>query len=230
MYIPPADRNLDLTIDQYEPGVSECLRNLLKPGMVFCDVGANFGIFTLLGSRAVGPKGRVFAFEPVPSNRRVLERNIALNGVTNVTVIAEAVSDTCGSARIFLSRDAGCHSISTEPLHYEGEFLDVVVTRLDQVKSIERIDVLKIDVEGVELEVLAGLGDLKVNQVILEYNSERIAKRGMTGQEFLGRLKELGFINIVNLDHPSSGLASLSEAGDTTVNLLVSSKEPSTAG
>lgn len=222
MYIPPADRNRDLVIDQYEPGVSQCLRELLKPGMVFCDVGANFGVFTLLGSRSVGPGGQVFAFEPVPDNRQVLERNIARNGVSNVTVSAKAVADKCGTVRIFLSRDAGCHSISTEPEHYEGKFLDVDVVRLDQVESLLHIDVLKIDVEGAELEVLTGLGKLPVGHVILEFNGERIAKRGMSGEQFLEALRKLGFSHITNLDDEIAGITPILQDGGATVNLLVS--------
>ena len=228
LYIPPEARNRDLVIDRYEPGVSDCLRRLLQPGMVFCDVGANFGVFVLLGSRLVGPSGRVFAFEPVPSNRDVLERNIARNGARNVVISGDAVSDRNGTIRIFLSHYAGCHSTSSEPLNYAGEFLDVGVVRLDEVEMIEKIDVLKIDVEGAELEVLSGLGDLQVGRVILEFNSERIAKRGLDGTRFIEELRRLGYKHIENIDDASLGLDPLFKGEETTVNLLISKAEGST--
>jgi FkbM family methyltransferase len=222
MYIPPESRSRDTVLNQYEPGVSACLKKILKPGMVFCDVGANFGIFTLFASKIVGPTGRVFAFEPVKSNRDVLERNIERNDARNVIVSEKAVSDSVGIARIFLSRDAGCHSISSEPPNFNGNHIDVDVVRLDKIKEIDKIDVLKIDVEGAELEVLSGLGDLQVKYVILEFNGEMISRKGISGPEFLEQLNKFGFESISNLDDPASGFEDVTSGKDLTVNLLLS--------
>lgn len=224
MFIPAGSRNRDLILDQYEPGVSARISSLLKPGMTFCDVGANLGIFTLLASRLVGPQGRVFAFEPIPENYTVLDRNIKLNDATNVSLICKAVSDKNGTTPIFLSIDSGSHSISSKPATSNGNQLDVEMVRLDSMSEIPRIDLLKIDVEGAELEVLAGLGELSVPNVILEYNAECIVARGMTGADFLSRLGALGFDHVTNIDDEPIGMKPLLEGWQTTVNLLVSSK------
>jgi FkbM family methyltransferase len=222
MYIPPDSRSRDTVLDNYEPGVSACLKQLLHPGMTFCDVGANFGIFTLLASRIVGASGSVFSFEPVKENREVLERNIARNNARNVFVSDKAVSDKVGIARIFLSKDAGCHSISSEPLNSDGKFVDVDVTTLAEFDKIKRIDVLKIDVEGAELEVLSGLGKLEVKYVIIEFNGEMISRRGIDGRIFTEKLRELGFSNIRNLDDERAGLNAIIAGENMTVNLLLS--------
>ena len=225
MFIPPEGRQRDLILDCYEPGVSACLRRLLRPGMVFCDVGANIGVFTLMAAHQVGPQGRVFSFEPVPENFAVLRRNVEANHHANIVCIPKAVAQHNGNSRLFLSRFCGSHSLVSEPIEYRGEFLEVETVRLDSVPSLDRIDVLKIDVEGAELEVLEGLGHLRP-QVILEYNSERVSRRGLDASAFLLQLRALGY-SVTNIDCPEADLesvASQSLAGgkEVTVSLLAS--------
>lgn len=74
----------------WEPSATAIVRDLLAPGDVVVDIGAHVGCFSLLASGAVGPAGRVFALEPSPARHRELQRNLALNGVTNV-VAGDAV-------------------------------------------------------------------------------------------------------------------------------------------
>jgi hypothetical protein len=86
---------------------------------------------------------------------------------------------------------------------------------------MERIDLLKIDVEGGELDVLEGLGYLRP-QLILEYNAERSLRRGLNGSAFLERLHALGYNHVTNLDCPNAGLELLTGGKDITVNLIAS--------
>jgi len=218
MFIPPEGRQRDLILNCYEPGVSACLRRLLQPGMVFCDVGANLGVFTLMAARQVGPQGRVFSFEPVPDNFAILRRNVEANHYANVVCIPKAAAQHNGKSRLFLSRFCGSHSLVGGPTEYRGEFLEVETVRLDSVPGLDRIDVLKIDVEGAELEVLEGLGNLRP-QVVLEYNTERISRRGLDASAFLQRLQALGYA-ATNIDCPDADLESLANDKEITVNLL----------
>ena len=78
----------------------------VAPGDVFFDLGAYVGPFTLLAARLVGPEGRVVAFEPDPRARAVLERNLAANGVANVTVVPCAVGDRHGKVRFVAGGDS----------------------------------------------------------------------------------------------------------------------------
>ncbi len=80
----------------WEPEVVEVVRQYVKPGMTALDIGAQSGYFSLLLSKLVGPGGNVIAFEPLPANFRVLEENVHLNGLTNVTVRREAVAEHSG--------------------------------------------------------------------------------------------------------------------------------------
>src|ERR1017187_5729297 len=85
----------------------------LDTGSIFYDVGANVGFYSLLGAACVGSGGRVIAFEPVPENLLILQKHIAMNQLTNVTVIPAAVSDRCGAGRFQAgaANTTGCLSV-----------------------------------------------------------------------------------------------------------------------
>jgi len=85
--------------------------NTLREGMIFCDVGANIGIYSLLAARLVGPTGKVIAVEPEPANAALLRKNIALNQYKHVEVIEKAISERPGILELYLSNYAGSHSI-----------------------------------------------------------------------------------------------------------------------
>jgi FkbM family methyltransferase len=130
-------------------------RRDVAPGDVVLDVGANVGAYTLLFGRWVGPAGRVFAFEPAPEARRGLERHIALNGLASrVAVRAEAMTDRRGVARFTASGPAGDNRLV--PASRAG--LDVQTISIDDfcADTNARPALIKIDVEGAELDVLTG--------------------------------------------------------------------------
>lgn len=147
----------------FEPNEFNFLDRLLKPGMVFVDVGANDGYYTLFASRRVGPEGRVVSVEPSSRERGHLERNIARNGVGNVEIVPAALGAAPGHADLHLAH--GVHTghntlgrfahDDVVPARVERvplETLDAVVDRL----ALRRVDVVKIDVEGGEANVIAG--------------------------------------------------------------------------
>ena len=128
------------------------MTQLVSEGHVVYDVGANFGIHTLLLSRLVGADGRVYAFEPVPEIADELEGNLRLNDVRNVTVIRQALSDTQGTARFDRGHHAGAGHLSAA----SGD-LEVEVTTLDDFAEEHRPPTLvKVDAEGAESRVLRG--------------------------------------------------------------------------
>ena len=222
MYIPPQDRNQSLIFDRYEPEVAGRIGEILRPGMTFCDVGANIGVFTLLGARAVGPSGRVVAFEPVPANSEVLKRNIRLNGYENVLVIEKAVSDRAGTAQLHLSEFCGCHSLVPNPARALGKTVTVETVRLDEIDSLKSIDLLKIDAEGAEMAVLQGLGSRPPRHVILEMNIERLKSAKTSGDAFLKALRDLGFTKIINLDRQDGAVEPVLQEEVGSCNLHLS--------
>lgn len=145
---------------RWEPWIERVLRVTVKPGMRFADVGANFGYYTLLGSRWVGPQGKVFAFEANPHICRKLRKSVSVNGyddratVFNVAVFsAEAdlefsfVHEYSGGGAI----GSGGHAV------WENQQVRVRAAPLDLLLADQPgIDVLKIDVEGAEEAALQG--------------------------------------------------------------------------
>jgi FkbM family methyltransferase len=130
----------------------------LKPkrNEVVIDVGAHYGFYTLLASRLVGKEGYVFAFEPSSRNFRRLSLNLQLNSIQNAKTFNFALGNFEGSARLYHSHYSGGHSIFFK----RGTDSEIVaVKRLDNVvkqAGLERISLIKIDVEGAEKDVLEG--------------------------------------------------------------------------
>jgi FkbM family methyltransferase len=143
----------------YEPGKHALIRRHLKPGMIFIDVGANKGDFTLLAARLAGDSGVVVSIEPEPENRAILQRSIDLNGYANIRVMYVALSDSDGTASLQIGSTSGSHTLSPE---FNGLRTVAVPTRtLDGIvaeQQLASVDMIKIDVQGLELEVLRGAG------------------------------------------------------------------------
>lgn len=161
-----------------EPDVQRTLNEVLKPGQVVYDVGANIGFFTMLCSRLVGPQGKVYAFEPMPGNAATLRHNIALNGLSNVVVVEKALSSSSGNAELFISHWSAFHSLNVEGAVKKGnlgpgtgERISVETVTLDEFVSQDGVsapDLIKIDVEGAELVVVQGmLATLKSTEPLL---------------------------------------------------------------
>ncbi len=98
---------------RYEPAITALIRTVVRPNDAVVDVGANIGYFSLLSSRAVGPDGRVLAFEPAPMVRTALLANLALNRTRNVTVHDVALGAGDGEVRFFCGpeKDSGLGSL-----------------------------------------------------------------------------------------------------------------------
>ncbi len=142
----------------WEKLTTERFKEVVKEGDVVLDLGANMGYFTLLAARLVGKEGKVYAFEPQPTNYSLLVKNIELNGYDNVVPLQKAVSNTSGLIKLFISdEDIGNSTI----FQYGGdrESVEVEAVTLDDFfKDKEhRVDVIKMDVEGAEMAALLGM-------------------------------------------------------------------------
>ena len=145
-----------------EEAVQEALAVHLKPGDVFYDVGANIGFLTLIGAKLVGATGRVVAFEPVPETVELLRQNAARNGFAHVDTVAAAAGATPGKARLILEHASQMAHLATVPGMAGGVStaeIEVEVLTLDGYicEGGPAPDVVKIDVEGAEMDVLAGM-------------------------------------------------------------------------
>jgi FkbM family methyltransferase len=154
---------------EFEPFMEQFFRP--KNGEVVLDVGANVGKYSFPAAKAVGTGGLVVAFEPHPINYHVLVEGFKRNGLPNFVAFNVALSNFDGFAQMFLGINSGTHSLMVN--HRKG-VVKVAVKQLDTVVSemgLKRVDWIKVDVEGSELEVLQGADNMisRFNpQMILE--------------------------------------------------------------
>jgi len=148
-------------VNVWDPGVTEFVLQNLKPGMVFLDIGANVGYFSLLTANHVAPSGRVIAVEPNPLAFSQLEQNIKRNKVSNITVLHAACADSAASGKLYVSGPSNTGKASFSSKNAESqEFISVDCLPGDTLiekLNLPRLDLVKIDVEGAELRVLKGL-------------------------------------------------------------------------
>jgi FkbM family methyltransferase len=143
----------------FEPAQVRVASRMIRAGDTVIDVGANVGFYTLLFARLVGPSGTVHAFEPVMGD--ALERNVELNGYSNVTIHRVAVGANAGHVTLgnpLLRVSSGSWQRSSS----EGA-REVSQVALDQFVQ-EQVAFLKVDVEGMEPDVVAGLSSSLANR------------------------------------------------------------------
>lgn len=189
-----------MAMDTYEKETTRLFEDFIKPGMSIIDVGAHVGYYSLLAARHAGPEGRVYAFEAEPSNFDLLTRNIELNEYQNVVASNCAISNRVGSSTLFLTGlDTGRHSIYKHDLPQSGT-VEVNTTTLDafmEPMGWPRIDLLKVDVEGAEIDVLEGMDQLlrmsESLNLIMELNPVLLQGAGASTAVLLERLAASGF-------------------------------------
>ncbi len=185
LFVDTRDQGLGahLLLDGYwERGLTIHLAREVRPGMVAVDVGANFGYYTILLAALVGETGRVLAIEPAPETAAMLRRSLALNGFQEMTTVVEAAAgERDGEHRLFyvpqrepknaqLVASAGGHDPA-------GSLYEVTERRLDALLAEERrVDVVKIDAEGAEEAIVAGMSETLRRdrpRLVLEFNAAR---------------------------------------------------------
>ncbi|MGD0085397.1 MAG: FkbM family methyltransferase [Acidimicrobiales bacterium] len=200
----------------FEPNETSFLASWLAPGMVVIDIGANEGVYTVLAAKLVGPAGRVVAVEPSPRERARLQRNIELNRLGDVvTVRPEGLLAEAGTESLRLAdRSHTGQNTFGQPIYAQvhvTEEIEVPVTTLDALcteLALDRVDLVKVDVEGAELAVLTGgvttLAKLRP-LVLLELQEASLRFQGASAAEVLALLAEHRY-EICRFD-PATGLA-----------------------
>lgn len=181
---------------EYEPLTTRWLREATRPGMRVADVGAHIGYFSLLLGRLVGERGHVYAVEPADENIRFLERNLTANRAGNVTLLRVAAGKESRRRTFRLSDSSDSHGFYEHPFAAAGTTLEVDEAPLDDL--IEGpVDIVKVDVEGAELEVLAGmrrlLQDSPAVRLVIEWNPACLRAAGHDPSRLPLELRERGF-------------------------------------
>ena len=145
----------------WEPKTTRYLCDSLGPVQVFLDIGANAGYFSLLASHCVGESGKVLAVEPNPAMANQLRQNVERSRLTNIAIIQAACSDSVEVRDLYVGNayNTGNSSLSRDNLAWT-QSVKVTCTTVDLLVEkcgLHRVDLVKIDVEGAELQVLRGM-------------------------------------------------------------------------
>lgn len=221
---------LELLTGRHEQETIQQIERMLKPGMVFLDVGAHVGYYTRSAAALVGARGRVVAFEPHPKTFDFLSKNIA--GMQNVTALQMAVSESEGTAELhdYLMMSA------SGSLHYDESLLNlqrahvthtdiapriardfpvqtftVKTITIDQClreRGITQVDVIKMDIEGAEMSALRGM-QTTISQsphlrLIMEYNPQALKSSGYLPEEALQTVLAMGFNRVSVIERDGS--------------------------
>ena len=223
---------------QYEPEISYLINYLIRDEDIVLDIGANVGLHTVAFARQASA-GHIFAFEPVEEMAQALSINVALNGLTNVTIIhcgvgvedgdVEMAVNVCGAGLEGTSTIAGRTHLDHEPKNYQKR--KIPIRQLDGlVESLEidgRIGFIKIDTEGFETWVLeGGMATIRDHKpaMIIEAHSRRLAAAGKSFDWYLKTFPEYHILIIypVNRINPYLRLVPLEEEPpEIAVNLLM---------
>jgi FkbM family methyltransferase len=202
------------------------VQTLLRPGMCFLDIGANSGYYALLAAHLVGPSGIVHAFEPNAAVRARLTNNIALNGFGNIVVHREAMTRQTGTVRFYKSAWSANDGISSiipkYGLEEEGE--DVAALCLDDFAARtlagRPVDLLKIDIEGAEVEAFEG-----GRQFLGRADAPAILFEGANVEPLLEVLGRFGY-HVRKVDYSLGVGIELPEPGDGKESIFASYEAP----
>jgi len=189
----------------WEMWLTKAMARIVKPGMVAIDIGANFGYYSLLLADLVGPTGMVVAVEPNPHATPKLRATLALNGFADRTKVIEAAAGAAASgfARIYatlsepknaaivgetFAADAGVGTVSAVPL-WTAEAVE---------RDFGRIDFIKIDAEGAEIDIITGLQPVLAKHrpsLVLEFNVARYPEPRAFLAEVCSFYPSLSYVN-----------------------------------
>lgn len=144
---------------EYEPETFKFFHENLSAGQTVLDIGSHIGLFAVVTAKIVGETGRVFSFEPTPFTRNVLEQVVELNGVAKIVEVrSEAVSSERGSTVFYDTGDAISNANSLVRTERSKTEIPITLISVDEFVAEKglKVDCMKIDVEGVELDVLRG--------------------------------------------------------------------------
>lgn len=205
MYVNPQDSGVGVNLLKskvHEPNLTRLFKQAIEEGMVVVDAGAHIGYYTLMAAKLVGTKGKVYAFEPEPSNYRLLIRNIYENRYKNVVATQKAVGNKERKETFFLNKkDFGSHSLSRDNVPELRNSLEVESTTLDKFfeKNVGnfKVDFVKMDTQGAEGLIVEGMSKIIEKndnlKIIMEFWPLGLVNMGTDPKQLLVKLENYGF-------------------------------------
>jgi len=191
-----------LTFGIYEEQMVDSINKLLKPGDVFIDLGGNEGYFSIIAARRVGVSGRVFCIEPQERLWPTIIKNANANSISNVTLIPIGISDIPGQTTITLypSLNTGASSIvsSFRTKFYPKQKISLnTLDSLIQNYEIDEVALIKIDIEGYEVNALRSccraLKNHVIKKLLIEIHPEQLKKLGQTEDDLFKLMLGYGY-------------------------------------
>jgi FkbM family methyltransferase len=213
-----------------EPGLTRRFRETVRPGMVVVDVGANVGMYTLIAARLIGTSGRVISFEPTPRTFAILKDNIQINGLLETGVVelhAVAITDRIGTARFGVYPANSGHN-TLFPHGGDARLIDVETTTIDAaLAAVPRVDVIKIDAEGAEPLIWAGMSATLARstgiRIFVEFAPAFLKRGGHDPEAFLEQIQSDGFhVHVVDDETGAIRTGTYAQLRDiASVNLML---------
>lgn len=195
MHLDPND-SLRLSLKEYAIFDIKLTDKEIKKGDTIIDLGANIGFWTLYFAQKVGKTGKVFAFEPEPTNLELLQKNVKENNFENIIIENKAVSHSNNKLKLFLSYEANDHRIYDPGDNRKS--IEIESIRLDDYfKSDEKIDFIKSNIQGADFFAIKGMPNLiqrsKKLKIMIEFYPELLREFNADPGEFLTTLQDFGF-------------------------------------
>jgi FkbM family methyltransferase len=185
----------------FEIPETDLVTRLVRPSDTCIDGGCHLGYYTCLMAKLAGPNGRVYAFDANPWCCQRTKWNLALNGLESAEVIHAALGDERGTTMFHVSTDDQTGLSSLGPIEHQKEVISVPWLRLEDFlnqRDVQRVRLLKLDVEGAEKLVLLGLGkvltDHCVDFVLLECYDERLQLLKCSTEDVAKLLDDAGYV------------------------------------
>jgi len=181
----------------FEKGSEVVFQSLLSSGMVVLDIGANLGIYTLYALQA---GCEVYSFEPTPSTFDILKKNVKVNGFENsnkLQLINKAVSDKNGTVDFYIKQGiCGQNSLFKGTDTLDSIAVETIIAD-DYLKGLDKVDIIKIDVEGAEYYAMLGLKNIIARspeiKILIEFSPENMRNTNLSPKILLDLIKEYGF-------------------------------------
>jgi FkbM family methyltransferase len=193
---------------EFDPDCTKFILSSLAPGSVFLDIGAHAGYYTLMAAQLVGSEGRVLCVEPNPAMVKQLRENVERSSLSNVAIVEAACTASCETRMLYVPDfplsvkcSLACESAGTSQC---VEVSCVTADLLCQQHGVTRIDMMKIDVEGAEMHVLAGMVGILSNmrpKIAIELRAGLLKNFSATVDDAIDFLQRFGYAVSANDGH-----------------------------
>lgn len=222
---------------KYEPQETAIVRSILRPGMSFVDVGANWGYFTLVGAHLVGPTGQVLSLEPDPRLFSMLREALDCNRLLQVAALQVAAANAAATLTLAgFDEDSGNFGLSRllPGVRDSDRCFEVGAEPLDAIlraRGMGSVDLMKIDIEGAEDLALEGLQESlssgRVKRLLLELHPTQLAQQGSSPEAVMSRLQSRGYRGYrINHSRQATRVAAYAKTVDAAALLRPIGHEP----